>query len=70
MDRFEEDIRRGTYVHRIDDDELDAESSDFRVTPTFYLGATGTDLARHSGPYDAATLIRQLEEARDADGAP
>ncbi|MBV6757762.1 Na+/H+ antiporter NhaA [Rhodococcus opacus] len=70
MDRFEEDIRKGTYGHRIDDDELDAESSDFRGTPTFYLGATGTDLTRHSGPYDAATLIRQLDEARGADGAP
>ncbi|TQC42344.1 Na+/H+ antiporter NhaA [Rhodococcus sp. WS4] len=70
MDRFEEDIRKGEYLHRIDDDELDAESSDFRVTPTFYLGATGTELTRHSGPYDAATLIGQLEESRDADTTP
>jgi Na+/H+ antiporter NhaA len=69
-DRFEEDIRKGEYLHRVDDDELDAESSDFRGTPTFYLGATGTDLVRHRGPYDAATLIGQLEEARGADGRP
>ncbi|MBC2639106.1 MULTISPECIES: Na+/H+ antiporter NhaA [unclassified Rhodococcus (in: high G+C Gram-positive bacteria)] len=69
-DRFEEDIRKGEYLHRVDDDELDAESSDFRGTPTFYLGATGTDLVRHSGPYDAATLIGQLEQARGADARP
>ncbi|MDV7245247.1 MULTISPECIES: Na+/H+ antiporter NhaA [Rhodococcus] len=68
MNRFEEELRTGEYLHRVDDDELDAQTSDFRQTPTFYLGATGTDLTRHTGPFDAATLIRRLEEARDAQG--
>lgn len=68
MNRFEEELRTGEYLHRVDDDELDAQTSDFRQTPTFYLGATGADLTRHTGPFDAATLIRRLEEARDAQG--
>ncbi|MFZ2176345.1 MAG: Na+/H+ antiporter NhaA [Rhodococcus sp. (in: high G+C Gram-positive bacteria)] len=55
MDRFAEDLRLGRYRHRV---------GEVRQTPTFYLGATGSDLTRHSGPFDAATLIRRLEGAR------
>ncbi|MEV8192251.1 Na+/H+ antiporter NhaA [Rhodococcus pyridinivorans] len=65
MDRFDEDLRLGRYRHRVEDDDLDAEASDVFGTPTFYLGATGSDLARHTGPFDAATLIRRLEEVRE-----
>ncbi|MFD4367800.1 DsbA family protein [Rhodococcus sp. NPDC058521] len=64
METFEEAMRKGSPRHRVDDDELDAVSSDFRGTPTFYLGASSSDLVRHVGPFDAATLIRRLEEAR------
>jgi Na+/H+ antiporter NhaA len=61
MDRFEDDIRTGDYVVRVEDDELDATSSDVDGTPTFYLGRGDKNLTRHIGPYDAATLIRELE---------
>lgn len=64
MARFEEAMRLGAYQHRVDDDELDAQTSDFHGTPTFYLGATDSDLRRHVGPFDAATLIRSLESGR------
>ncbi|MEU5843232.1 Na+/H+ antiporter NhaA [Rhodococcus sp. NPDC047139] len=65
MERFDEDIRLGRYRHRVEDDDLDAETSDLHGTPTFYLGATGSELALHTGPFDAATLIRKLEEVHD-----
>lgn len=64
MERFEEDLRTGDYVVRVEDDELDAKSSDVEGTPTFYLGIGDKDLIRHTGPYDAASLIRELEVAR------
>ncbi|MEE2034005.1 Na+/H+ antiporter NhaA [Rhodococcus chondri] len=64
-EQFAEDLRLGHHRHRVEDDDLDAESSDVRRTPTFYLGATGSDLTLHTGPFDAATLIRKLEDARD-----
>jgi len=69
MDRFDEDLRVGRYRHRVEDDELDAETGDVSGTPTFYLGATGSDLLRHTGPFDAATLIRRLEEFGGSDPA-
>ncbi len=65
MDRFDEDLRLGRHRHRVEDDDLDAATSDVGSTPTFYLGATGSDLTLHTGPFDAATLIRGLEGARD-----
>lgn len=64
MDRFEKEMRTGEHRLRVEDDELDAETSDVAQTPTFYLGVTGSQLTRHSGPLDSATLIRRLEEAR------
>ncbi|OZF50383.1 Na+/H+ antiporter NhaA [Rhodococcus sp. 14-2470-1a] len=64
MDRFSEDLRTGDYVVRVEDDELDAASSDVEGTPTFYLGRGDTDLIRHTGPYDAASLIRELTQLR------
>ncbi|WP_241387000.1 Na+/H+ antiporter NhaA [Rhodococcus sp. CH91] len=65
MDRFDEDLRLGRYRHRVEDDDLDAESSDVQGTPTFYLGVTDSDLVLHTGPFDASTLIRRLEEVRE-----
>jgi protein-disulfide isomerase len=65
MDRFDEDLRLDRYRHRVDDDDLDAATSNLSGTPTFYLGATGTGLPLHTGPFDAATLISRLEEARE-----
>lgn len=64
IDRFEEDLRLGKFAVRVDDDAIDAESSDVNGTPTFYLGARSETPRRHSGPHDAATLIARLEELR------
>jgi hypothetical protein len=38
----------------------DAEASGARGTPTFFVGNR-----RHQGPYDARTLIAELEAAQD-----
>ncbi len=65
IDRFDEDLRLGRHRHRVEDDDLDAETSEVFGTPTFYLGVTGSDLTRHIGPFDAGTLIRRLEEVRE-----
>ncbi|SNT06394.1 Na+/H+ antiporter NhaA [Rhodococcoides kyotonense] len=65
MDKFEEDLRTGDYIVRVEDDELDARSSDVEGTPTFYLGTGDKNLIRHTGPYDAASLIRELEARRE-----
>lgn len=61
MDRFEEDLRTGDFVNRVEDDELDAATSDVEGTPTFYLGHGDKNLVRHTGPFDAASLVRALE---------
>lgn len=63
IDKFDDDLRTGDYVIRVEDDELDANSSYVDGTPTFYLGRGDTNLVRHTGPYDAASLIRALEQA-------
>ena len=60
LDRFDEDLRTGRYAIRVDDDAIDAESSEVMGTPTFYLGAGDGTPLRHSGPFDADTLIAAL----------
>jgi protein-disulfide isomerase len=57
--RFQEDMRSAHVINRVRDDVLDSEVMDLNSTPTFFIGD-----ARHHGPYDAATLILALEEAR------
>jgi Na+/H+ antiporter NhaA len=59
VDRFEEDMRSSDVVNRVRDDVIDAELMDVHSTPTFFVGSK-----RHFGPYDAATLIRELNESR------
>ncbi|HEY5857418.1 MAG TPA: Na+/H+ antiporter NhaA, partial [Aldersonia sp.] len=61
LDRFDEDLRTGRHAVRVDDDAIDAESSEVMGTPTFYLGAGAGIPVRHSGPFDADTLITALE---------
>lgn len=70
MDRFEDDLRTGDFVTRVEDDELDALTSELPGTPTFYLGVEGRVPQRHSGPHDAATIIRELEAMRAAARRP
>ena len=46
-------------LHRVQDDAQDAEVMDLNSTPTFFVNGK-----RHKGPWDAASLIRALEESR------
>ncbi len=59
LDRFETDMRTSDTMNRVRDDMLDADFMDVHGTPTFFIGTR-----RHKGPYDAATLIRALENSR------
>ncbi|PPF87273.1 Na+/H+ antiporter NhaA [Subtercola sp. Z020] len=61
LDRFEEDMRSSETVNRVRDDAIDAELMDVHSTPTFFICGK-----RHTGPYDAATLIRELYESGQA----
>ncbi|WP_246131242.1 Na+/H+ antiporter NhaA [Cellulomonas aerilata] len=68
VDRFVEDLSDGGLAARIREDVAGAEASGARSTPTFFVVDR-----RHSGPYDAATLIRELEQVAgtvQADPAP
>ena len=49
-------------LHRVQDDAQDAEVMDLNSTPTFFVNGK-----RHKGPWDAASLIRALEESRPAE---
>lgn len=57
LDRFDEDLRTRRYEKRVDDDAIDAETSEVHGTPTFYVNGL-----RHLGPYDAQTLAVALVE--------
>lgn len=56
--RFDEDLHSPTVLHRVQDDAQDAELMDLNSTPTFFVNGR-----RHTGPYDAAALIRALESS-------
>jgi Na+/H+ antiporter NhaA len=58
--RFDEDLRSPKVLHRVEDDAQDAELMDLNSTPTFFVNGK-----RHMGPWDAASLIRALEEGRE-----
>jgi Na+/H+ antiporter NhaA len=55
--RFDEDLHSSRVLHRVQDDAQDAELMDLGSTPTFFVNGR-----RHHGPWDAASLIRALEE--------
>ncbi len=59
VDRFVEDLSDDELAARIREDVAGAEASGARSTPTFFVHER-----RHTGPYDAATLIGQLEARR------
>lgn len=59
IDWFETDLRSSDVMNRVRDDMLDAELMDVHSTPTFFVGNR-----RHSGPYDALSLIKALEDSR------
>ena len=56
VDRFVEDLSDAGLAARVREDVAGAEASGARSTPTFFVHDR-----RHSGPYDAATLIAELE---------
>ena len=58
VDRFEEDLSSPKVTGRVRDDMLDAEAMDITSVPTFFVNGV-----RHTGPYDAQTLIRALTES-------
>jgi Na+/H+ antiporter NhaA len=55
--RFDEDLHSSRVLHRVQDDAQDAELMDLGSTPTFFVNGR-----RHHGPWDAASLIRALED--------
>lgn len=56
MDRVTADLESAEVTQRVQDDMLDAEAMEVTAVPTFFLNGR-----RHTGPYDAQTLIRELE---------
>ena len=60
LEQFNDDVHSSRVRHRVEDDAQDAEVMDLNSTPTFFIGGK-----RHKGPFDAATLIRALEESGD-----
>jgi protein-disulfide isomerase len=64
VEAFLRDIDEQRHASRIRDDVADAEASGARGTPTFFVGNR-----RHQGPYDARTLIAELEAAQYSNAA-
>jgi Na+/H+ antiporter NhaA len=60
--RFDDDLHTSKVLHRVLDDAQDAELMDLNSTPTFFVNGR-----RHRGPWDAASLIRALEQGSPAD---
>lgn len=58
VERFEEDLDSGEVASRVRDDLLDAEAMGVIAVPTFFVNGR-----RHTGPFDAQSLIRALEES-------
>jgi Na+/H+ antiporter NhaA len=59
VERFVRDLEDERHAARVREDVASAEASGATGTPTFFVG----DI-RHVGPYDAATLARELEDTR------
>lgn len=62
-ERFAADLDADEVDERVREDAEDAELMDLSSTPTFFVGGR-----RHLGPYDSATLIRELDASRPAAG--
>ena len=56
VDRFTADLESAEVTQRVRDDMLDAEAMEVTAVPTFFLNGR-----RHTGPFDAQSLIRALE---------
>lgn len=60
VDRFEKDARSPYVINRVKDDAMDTEVMDVHATPTFFVNGK-----RHTGHWDAATLIRAVNATRN-----
>ena len=58
VEKFLRDVDDESTAERVRADVRSAEASGARGTPTFFIGDR-----RHTGPYDAATLARELEQS-------
>lgn len=63
--RFERDITAPDVASRVRDDMFDAEAMNIHSVPTFFVNGR-----RHTGPYDAQSLIRALQSESDAPVSP
>jgi Na+/H+ antiporter NhaA len=63
--RFERDLTSPEVASRVRDDMFDAEAMNIRSVPTFFVNGR-----RHTGPYDAQSLIRALQAPTDAPTVP
>lgn len=63
--RFERDLTAPDVASRVRDDMFDAEAMNIRSVPTFFVNGR-----RHTGPYDAQSLIRALQSDADEPLAP
>lgn len=61
VEQFQRDLTSAGVAARVRDDMLDAEAMDITAVPTFFVNGR-----RHTGPYDAQSLIRALEESARA----
>ncbi|SEC50073.1 Na+/H+ antiporter NhaA [Paramicrobacterium humi] len=57
VEQFEADLNSADVAARVRDDALDAEAMEITAVPTFFVNGH-----RHVGPFDAASLIRALEQ--------
>ena len=59
IEQFDQDVRvhASKVLHRVQDDAQDADVMDLNSTPTFFVNGK-----RHRGPWDAASLIRALQD--------
>lgn len=64
VERFERDLTSPEVTGRVRDDMLDAEAMGITSTPTLFINGR-----RHTGPYDAQSLIRALQQT-EATAAP
>jgi protein-disulfide isomerase len=62
VEQFARDLREQRFAARVRDDVASAEASGARGTPTFFVGDS-----RHIGPYDSASLARDLLASRRQD---
>ncbi|MFJ6680181.1 Na+/H+ antiporter NhaA [Microbacterium sp. NPDC091382] len=62
---FERDLTAPDVASRVRDDMFDAEAMNIHSVPTFFVNGR-----RHTGPYDAQSLIRAVQSGSDAPVSP